>query len=252
MGYILCPDGNQGPHFNALYDSVAELCGAIAGAQLSEQETKQALWQRLMDMLVFGTFLPPMCLNGNIPRAVVHGPFCYGGLKLMDTRTRQTQHHVKDIMIKYIRWDQTVGGDIMTTLDNIQLASGFVSPLLEAMDERIDYIDNDWILELRQRLGEISATMWIEQAWQPQLQQEGDLSLMEQFLQAQSTPKQHRQLRQVLHWLRIITLADLVDPRGQFIPEGILTGKWRAQSILEWSTQPKPDDAAFATFRRFM
>ena len=120
------------------------------------------------------------------------------------------------------------------------------------MDERIDYIDNDWILELRQRLGEISATMWIEQAWQPQLQREGDLSLMEQFLQAQSTPKQHRQLHQVLHWLRIITLADLVDPRGQFIPEGILTGKWRAQSIQEWSTQPKPDDAAFATFRRFL
>jgi hypothetical protein len=172
-------------------------------------------------------------------------------LELTDTRTRQTQHHVKG-MIKYLRWDQTVGGDIVTTLDNIQLASGFVSPLLEVTDKKIDYIDIGWILELRQRLDEMGATMWIEHAWQPQLQREGDLGLMEQFLQVHSTPKQCRQLRQVLHWLRVITLADLVDPSGKFIPEGTLTGEWRAQSTLEWPKQPKPDDAAFATFRKVL
>ena len=181
LGSRLCPDGNQGPHFDELYESVAELCRAIAGAQLSEQEARQALWQRLlpkidyglhtsyfskkqckkMDTSVFGTFLPPMRPNRNTPRAVVHGPTRYGGLELTDTRTRQTQHHVKG-MIKYLRWDQTVGGDILTTLDNIQLASGFVSPLLEVTDKKIDYIDIGWILELRQRLDEMGATMWIE------------------------------------------------------------------------------------------
>jgi hypothetical protein len=38
FGYRLCPDGNQGLHFDALYKSVAELCGAIAGAQHSTDD----------------------------------------------------------------------------------------------------------------------------------------------------------------------------------------------------------------------
>jgi hypothetical protein len=83
LGYRLCPDGNQGPHFEALYESVAELCSAISGAQLSEREARQALWQRLlpkldyglhasyfskkqckqMDCLINSTFLPQMRLN---------------------------------------------------------------------------------------------------------------------------------------------------------------------------------------------
>jgi hypothetical protein len=271
LGYRLCPDGNQGPHFKALYDSVAELCSAISGAQLSEKEARQALWQRLlpkldyglhasyfskqqckqMDCLINSTFLPPMRLNRNTPRAIIHGPLRYGGLELADTRTRQTQLHVKD-MIKYLRWDQTVGGDILTALDNLQLASGFVTPILQATDKNIDYIDQGWILDLRKRLNEIGASMWIEQAWQPPLQREGDLSLMEQFLLVHSTPKQRRQLRQVLHWLQVITLADLVDPTGHFIPEGRLTGDWQAKSNLEWPRQPRPDKAAFATFRLFL
>ena len=122
LGYRLCPDGNQGPHFRALYDSVSDLCSAISGAQLSEKEARQSLWQRLlpkldyglhasyftksqckkMDCLITNTFLPPMRLNRNTPRAVIHGPLRYGGLDLADTRTRQTQLHVKDL-IKYLR-----------------------------------------------------------------------------------------------------------------------------------------------------
>ena len=70
----------------------------------------------------------------------------------------------------------------------------------------MDYIDRGWIVDLRERLNEIGATLWIEDAWQPQLQREGDISLMERFLSVQSTSWQRNQLRKVLHWLRVITL----------------------------------------------
>jgi hypothetical protein len=79
----------------------------------------------------------------------------------------------------------------------------------------MNYIDKGWIVDLRERLNEIGGKLWIEDAWQPQLQREGDFSLMERFLSVKTTTRQQNQLRMVLHWLRVITLADLADPTGR-------------------------------------
>ena len=54
--------------------------------------------------------------------------------------TRQTQHHIK-YMIKQLRWNSTLAIDILTALDNVQLPSGFISPILEKTDTAMDYID---------------------------------------------------------------------------------------------------------------
>ena len=102
------------------------------------------------------------------------------------TAIRQSQLHLK-YMIKQLRWDETVAGDILTTLDNIQLASGFVTPILEATVQPMDYIDQGWILDLRTRLADIGATLWVEDAWQPKLQRENDICLMEKFLELSPT-----------------------------------------------------------------
>jgi hypothetical protein len=80
-----------------------------------------------IDTVVNGTFLPLLKINRNTPRAVVHGPTKYGGIAIPDCYTRQTQHHLK-YMIKQLRWDNTLAGDILNTLDNVQLASRFVTP----------------------------------------------------------------------------------------------------------------------------
>jgi hypothetical protein len=56
----------------------------------------------------------------------------------------------------------------------------------------------------------------------------------------------------VLHWLRVITLADLADPTGRYIPGDRLVGEWQAQSPLEWTRQPRPSKRDFALFRKFI
>jgi hypothetical protein len=75
---------------------------------------------------------------------------------------------------------------------------------------------------------------------------------MERFLSVKTTAKQRTQLRMVLHWLRVITIADLADPTGQYIPGYKLTGDWQADSPFEWPKQPKPSKRAFAEFRKFL
>jgi hypothetical protein len=151
------------------------------------------------DKILNGTLLHQMTMNWHTPRAIVHGPLKYGGMTMTDCYTRQSQHHMK-YMLKQLRWDETIAGDILTTLENIQLATGFTSPILEATSLPIDYIDQGWILDLRSRLDEIGASLWVEDAWQPPLQRENDVSLMEKFLQVCTTKSQQKQLHAVLHW----------------------------------------------------
>lgn len=116
----------------------------------------------------------------------------------------------------------------------------------------INYIDCGLILSLRSHLDEIGGPLWVEKSWQPQLQQEGDHSLMEKFLKMHCSKSERIHLCRALHWLRVITIADLADPTGRTLPGDQLTGNWRAPTLLEWPHTTKPGPKSFATLRRFI
>eukprot|EP00956_Cyclotella_meneghiniana_P028517 scaffold66584_cov56-Cyclotella_meneghiniana.AAC.4 len=56
LGYLLCPTGNQKHQYNAVYTAIKDLCQRNVGAQLSEKETRQALFQRLYPKLDYGLY----------------------------------------------------------------------------------------------------------------------------------------------------------------------------------------------------
>ena len=68
-------------------------------------------------------------LNKSMPTIVIYGPMEHGGVKLIATYALQDQIQVVNIM-KHPRWEQIDTNDILVTLDNIQLASGFICPVL--------------------------------------------------------------------------------------------------------------------------
>ena len=62
---------------------------------------------------------------------------------------------------------------------NTQLRSGLVKPIFDSEKVKIEYMGNSFIMALQNRMAEIGATFWVENAWTPKLQREGDESLME-------------------------------------------------------------------------
>ena len=74
-----------------------------------------------------------------------------------------------------------MANDILVTLNNIQLNAGFVVPIMKDTRPRMDYVDQGLLASLRERMGEIEATMWIEKAWAPKQQWERDRAIMEGF-----------------------------------------------------------------------
>jgi hypothetical protein len=67
-------------------------------------------------------------------------------------------------------------------------------------------------------------------------------------------PKDHQRTAQTgKHsqlYLRVITIADLTDPKSSTIPYGMLTGDWQAGSDLLWPDISCPPKQYWATFRK--
>ncbi len=198
LGYRLCPDGSQTHHFQAIQKAVTAFCHKAMGAHLTESETRQLLTQRLVPKVSYAlhassfttmecntinstirkTFLPLLRLNRHFPGAVLYGPHRYGGMEFPEMNTLQDQLQL-DYLTKQLRWDKIVANDFLVTLDTVQLASGFTSPILEFTDPPVTYLDKSFIIALRHRLKRMDAAVWIEHSWTPQLQRIGDESLME-------------------------------------------------------------------------
>ncbi len=170
----------------------------------------------------------------------MHGPLDFGGMELPDTHTLQDQVQLK-YLVKQLRWDKTVANYFLVALDSVQLCSGLTTPLLESTEHNISYLSPSYIIDLRERLYMMGATLWIEKAWTPALQQVGDRALMDAFTSIPGISRATlRQANAVRLYLRMVTLADLADVNGTYIPEDMLDGDWQAGSDLKWPHQPKP------------
>ena len=102
-------------------------------------------------------------------------------MEFPELTTLQTQIQLEYI-IKQLRWAKTVANDFLVTLDSIQLCSGFSRPILESVADTLDYLEPSLIVDIRPWLAELGANIWIESAWTPNLQWDGDSSLMDRFI----------------------------------------------------------------------
>jgi hypothetical protein len=167
LGFNLCPNGEQGPHFRATFDKTAALCKAAATAHLMESEAWQLLTQRLRPKLAYalnGTsftagqckaidrcirplFLPRIRLNRHYPEVLTYGPLDYGGMELLHTYTLQMQVQL-NYVIKQLRWNKMVANYFLVALDSVQLCSGFVNPIMEMTEGNIDYVGTSYLVDL--------------------------------------------------------------------------------------------------------
>ena len=106
-----------------------------------------------------------------MPDAVIFGTINRGGMEFPEAYALQDQLQITDV-IWQLQQDKTVVNDILFTLNNIQLKSGFAVPMMEDTQPKMDYVDQVALASLRGQMGEIEATTWIEKAWALKLQRE--------------------------------------------------------------------------------
>jgi hypothetical protein len=83
------------------------------------------------------------------------------------------------------------------------------------------------------------------------LQRENNEFIMDRFTQIPGiTRAELRQANAVRLYMRVLTIADLAHPTREFIPDGMLTGRWQAGSDFYWPYQTLPPPGFRAVFRR--
>jgi hypothetical protein len=84
-------------------------------------------------------------------------------------------------IIRALRWVGIISNDIIATLNAFQLVSGWESPLLEDMSVTLKYLPQGWLPHVREMLRAFGSLLWVENAWRPCKQRQGDTALMEDF-----------------------------------------------------------------------
>lgn len=167
LGYRICPNGSQAPHFKATQEALLQICRTCRGAHLTEHETRTLLNQRLLPKMAYAlhlstftrsecstlnsiirsTLLPSLHLNQHFPQAVLFGPKEYGGLEFPDMHSVQTQVQLV-YLLKQLWWDNIVANDFLVTLDNIQLCSRFILLVMEHPASPLLHLGASFILDL--------------------------------------------------------------------------------------------------------
>ena len=113
-------------------------------------------------------------------KAVLYAPPELGGLVLPNVCLIQDQKNIQHL-VRQLEWGSIVPNDIHITLSQLQLQSGFISPILKFPATKAPHIEAGWITHIRGRLKELNASIVVEDAWAPELQRVNDASLREVF-----------------------------------------------------------------------
>ena len=126
-----------------------------------------------------------------------------------------------------LRWDDITARDMLTAINAFQLVSGFVAPFLRSPAIPIDYIGQGLITHLQDQLRALDGQLAVEKAWQPNLQQVGEDSIMEPIPARKTIRRIECKLaNECWMWLRVPCLSDLTAANDIGIPQERLTGRW--------------------------
>jgi hypothetical protein len=184
-----------------------------------------------------------------MPHAVIYSTLSKGGYAWPSFQAKQDTNSILT-MIKHLRWNGTVGKDILVVLSAWQLASGMVKPLMHSVENELPYLGVGWITHMRDRLRAMNGRIWIEKQWCPTLQRLNDEAIMVLLMKIPGITKgKLEKLNYVRLFLRIITIADLTNKQGTIIPGYKFSGRWQANSSFNWPQIPAPPLHYLTMFR---
>lgn len=95
-----------------------------------------------LSVILDNAMLPKLGINRKMKRTVVYSPLNLGGIRYPSIASQQDYKSIHHF-VHQLEWDKEVGKDIQIVLSQLQLQSGFVSPLMEDPDLPAPHLKKD-------------------------------------------------------------------------------------------------------------
>ena len=267
LGIRLSPSGNMATEFKYRLEQTDRLENYILASHLSPYETNifyQQIWLPKVEYClpitsfsrtqcqkihakILKSILTKLHFNRNLPRAIVHGPKCRGGLGLTELYDIQGSMQICEVLY-HLRKNDNIGTLIQISMRYLQLESGQSESVFTGNFMGYEYVSHTWCAPLWLYLTTIQGEILIDAHTNYVPQRSEDKHIMDDMcLDYQG--RQLRQINQCRLWLHVITYADIISHDGNIILEWDWKGTSPAPSILNWPTQGKPDKSAWRTWR---
>ncbi|KAI2505035.1 hypothetical protein MHU86_9391 [Fragilaria crotonensis] len=183
--------------------------------------------------------------NRNTKTEVLYGPKNLGGAEFRHLIVQQGISQTL-YFLRHWRLESTIGKLLKSTMAWTQLSVGMSYPILERTQDSLPHLEAKWIGSLRQFLGSISASIYLDDSYVPQPQRENDIYLMDAIVHSDRfTPTEIRKLNYCRLYLQVVTLSDITKPNGHELDPSMLLGRSSLMSSrTRWHTvhQDRPSN----------
>jgi len=185
----------------------------------------------------------------SFPRAIVHGPWQWGGLNILNLFTEQAIAHVHMILKFGGQKDNITGCLLQVTWEALILKAGLVGNSANFPDTIQDYITRTWVSEMWGACHQANIQIIGDQ---PQLepQRERDTEIMRLFIQQGYRKNELEVLNQCRMYIHAIFLSDICTATGDALEQSMWQQPAPITSKYEWPMTPQLTPGEWNTWQR--
>jgi hypothetical protein len=196
-----------------------------------------------------------MGYDRSTPRAIVFGPQALGGYGIRHLYTKMMGLKL-DMVISNIRANSQLGQLMKMNINYLQLIVGLEEPVLTNHTE-ISYVEENWLLHLREYLSKINARLAIQGFWTMKPQRVRDINIMETFLKQRVKRCDLVVLNNWRIFFQVNYFSEMCSATGNRIQECFLTYPdgdivKSQRSRITWPYQKRPDKKSFRIWTKCM
>jgi hypothetical protein len=197
LGVYKSLSGNETDHIVFLKDKSDQIAVSITQGQFNQRQAKLAYNTSYIPSLLYSLpavnlsestlykiqqkalakFLQLLGYEEKFPRAVVFGPYLYGGINLIQLYTQSLCIKIESLSC-HLNAGSELGMIIKIVLTWQQIQCGTSCPYREDPDP-ITYVNSNWFTHIKDFCNQIDVSVIVKELWAPKLLRENDVVLMD-------------------------------------------------------------------------
>jgi len=188
---------------------------------------------------ILSTGLPSAGIIRSFPRALVHGPWRWGGLNVPNLHTEQLVTHIHTILKFGGNLQDMTGNLLQASYEVLRLESGLSGNVFDLPECAYTYITKTWLLHTCEICKEFQIRIegMDEDFLPPRV---NDVEIMRVFIRAGYRSKELEALNRCRMYTKDIFLSDICNATGTQLEQHRWTHAIPGESTYTWPYYPKP------------